>query len=115
MRVRHLWWFGRLIANTDMHAGNLSFSLGEAPGTFNPAPTYDMLPMLYAPLPGGEVPPRGFEPALPSPPQRAVWLVACGAAIEFWMRAARDRRIGGDFQRICLINARQLEGVAARV
>ena len=24
-RIQRLWWFGRLIANTDMHTGNLSF------------------------------------------------------------------------------------------
>lgn len=42
-RVRHVWWFGRLIANTDMHTGNLSF---RPQGGFALAPTYDMLPML---------------------------------------------------------------------
>jgi len=42
----------RLIANTDMHLGNLTF---HVEGTFRLAPAYDMLPMAYAPLPGGEV------------------------------------------------------------
>jgi len=49
-RIDHLWWFGRLIANADMHTGNLSFR-PHAPLTL--APAYDLLPMLYAPLPGG--------------------------------------------------------------
>ena len=62
--VEHLWWFGRLIANTDMHLGNLSFHLEQ---TLRLAPAYDMLPMAYAPLAGGEVPPRDFTPALPLP------------------------------------------------
>ena len=52
-RVQLLWWYGRLIANSDMHTGNLSFRPQQSLAL---APTYDMLPMLYAPLPGGEVP-----------------------------------------------------------
>jgi HipA-like C-terminal domain/tRNA synthetases class I (M) len=51
-RIHRLWWFGKLIANTDMHTGNLSFL---PRGSLQLAPVYDMLPMLYAPLPGGEV------------------------------------------------------------
>ena len=43
-RIQCLWWFGRLIANTDMHTGNLSF---RPQGTLALAPIYDMLPMLY--------------------------------------------------------------------
>ena len=54
--ISHLWWFGRLIADSDMHLGNLS--LVPHAGRFTCAPAYDMLPMAYAPLAGGEVPPR---------------------------------------------------------
>lgn len=110
--IRHLWWFGRLIANTDMHTGNLSFAPNE---TLALAPTYDMLPMLYAPLPGGELPARGFEPALPLPPQRDVWITCCQAAIAFWDAAAGDARISPTFRRICTANARRLREIADRV
>ena len=117
-RVQHLWWFGRLIANSDMHTGNLSFrpigSVAPA-GTLALSPAYDMLPMLYAPLPGGEVPTRSFEPPLPLPPQRAVWIAACKVALGFWARAAKDPRISEGFGRVCFGNARQLEQVAGRV
>ncbi len=41
--IEHLWWFGRLTANADMHLGNLSFHVAD--GRFRLAPTYDMLPM----------------------------------------------------------------------
>jgi hypothetical protein len=44
--IERLWWFGRLIANDDMHLANLSFHVER---TFRLAPTYDMLPMAYAP------------------------------------------------------------------
>ena len=111
-RVQHLWWFGRLIANSDMHAGNLSF---RPLGTLVLAPAYDMLPMLYAPLPGGEVPVRTFVPPLPLPAQRAVWDAACAVAIDFWNRAASDARLSESFRAICAANARRLQDVAARL
>jgi len=49
-RIQHVWWFGRLIANTDVYTGNFSF---RPQGSLTLAPAYYMLPMLYAPLPGG--------------------------------------------------------------
>jgi len=108
-RIRYLWWFGRLIANSDMHTGNLSFVPSDG---LTLAPAYDMLPMLYAPLPGGELPTRRFEPALPLPPQRPVWLGACRVAIAFWDRAATDQRISAAFRRTCSANAKRLREVA---
>lgn len=43
-----LWTFGRLVANTDMHDGNVSLMLSpERPARL--APVYDMLPMAYRP------------------------------------------------------------------
>jgi HipA-like C-terminal domain len=108
-RIAHLWWFGRLIANTDMHTANIGF---VPHGGLALAPAYDMLPMLYAPLPGGELPVRRFEPALPLPPQRATWLSACAAALSFWDRAAADDRISAAFRRTCAANARRLREVA---
>ena len=112
LRIQSLWWFGRLIANTDMHTGNLSF---RAQGTLALAPTYDMLPMLYAPLPGGEVPKRQFEPPLPLPPQRIAWAAACAAALKFWALASQDARISIEFRRVCAANLRHLQQVADRV
>jgi HipA-like C-terminal domain len=111
-RIAHLWWFGRLIGNTDMHGGNLSF---EPHDRLVLAPAYDMLPMLYAPLAGGELPTRAFVPALPLPPQRAAWSAACAVATEFWKRASRDSRIGEGFRRICAANAVSLQEIAERI
>ena len=110
--VRCLWWFGRLIANTDMHTGNLSF---VPQGKLTLAPTYDMLPMLYAPLPGGEVPTRSFEPSLPLPPLRSAWTTACQAAVLFWTRASKDARISEDFRRTCALNSQRLQQVVQQV
>ena len=104
--VEVLWWFGRLIANVDMDPGNVSFHV-EHP--LRLAPTYDMLPMVYAPLPDGEVPTPDFQPPLPVPAQRPAWRIACTAAIEFWSDAAADSRIGEAFRAISRENVERLK------
>jgi hypothetical protein len=111
-RIDHLWWYGRLIGNTDMHTGNLSL---HPQGTLALAPAYDMLPMLHAPLPGGELPTRVFEPALPQPPQRPAWEAACRAALDFWQAAAQDTRISEGFRALCEGNGRRLAEAAQRL
>jgi HipA-like C-terminal domain len=110
--VERLWWFGCLVANTDMHLGNLSFRIAP---TLRLAPAYDMLPMTYAPLPGGELPPREFVPPLPLPAQREAWQIACTIALGFWHRASTDVRISPAFQSVCDANYRQLNELAARL
>lgn len=105
--VRRLWWFGKLIANTDMHEGNLSFHPGLAL-----APAYDMLPMLYAPMRGGEVPPQAFAPALPLPTEAEDWRLAARAAIGYWRRCANDARISAEFRVVCGENAGVLAQMA---
>ena len=110
--IDHLWWFGQLIANTDMHLGNLSFHVER---TLRLATTYDMLPMFYAPLPGGEVPVRDFRPPPPRPPQRSIWLAACERAIAFWRDAAADSRISHAFRDTCDTNAARLTDHADKV
>jgi hypothetical protein len=104
--VQRLWWFGRLIANTDMHTGNLAFV--PVAGRLQLAPAYDMLPMRFAPLPGGELPAREVELALPAPAQRAAWLEACTAALGFWHESAGDARIGEGFRAVCAEHAAAL-------
>ncbi len=105
-----LWWYGRLIANTDMHLGNLSFYILPTLGL---APTYDMVPMAYAPLPGGEVPPHQFAPQLPQPPQQDTWRTACASAVEFWRRASADVRISEQFRSVCAANGHHLTEIMA--
>jgi len=102
-RVTLIWWFGRLIANTDMHEGNLAFHPG-----LKLAPAYDMLPMMYAPFSGGEVPVKPYSPALPLPAEAILWKQSASAAIQFWEACSEDRRISPDFRRICENNSRIL-------
>jgi hypothetical protein len=106
-RVALLWWFGTLIGNTDMHAGNLAFAPVAGAG-FVLAPVYDMLPMLYAPTNSGEVPERTLVPAQPLPAEETTWRRAREMAVRYWQCCAADPRIGDDFRRICAGNAEML-------
>jgi len=96
--MRTLWWFGRLIGNTDMHDGNLAFR--PATRFLNLAPIYDMLPMLYAPSRGGEVPPRTLSFQLPLPAEHDDWIRAATAASSYWLTCSQDSRISPDFRRL---------------
>lgn len=105
--IARLWHFGQLIANTDMHDGNLSFQPG-----LRVAPAYDMLPMLYAPQRGVELPQRSYTPRLPLPAEREAWQQAAVAALAFWEQAAADARIGSTFREQCARNAETLQALA---
>ena len=109
-RIELLWWFGRLIGNTDMHFGNVS--LRFTPNGFTLAPIYDMLPMTYAPLPTGELPRGDWQPPMPLPQQTAVWRKASTAALAFWQEAARMVQSDA-FKMICKVNAQKLERLSS--
>jgi len=106
-RIELVWWFGRLIGNTDMHEGNLAFRPGLAL-----APVYDMLPMMYAPMRGGELPGRAYIPALPLPGELPVWRHVAEVAISYWVRCSDDQRISRDFREVCAENASVLTRAA---
>ena len=116
-RIERLWHFGRLIGNTDMHDGNLSFRSGGGPAESDGAsatlsaatsdrtplglaPAYDMLPMRDAPLRGVELPPSAWSPTLPLPAERAAWEAAAAAGLIFWERVASDPRITAAYRDI---------------
>ncbi|MET3108065.1 hypothetical protein AAKU67_002491 [Oxalobacteraceae bacterium GrIS 2.11] len=99
-----LWHFGKLIANSDMHEGNLSFRPSSNKGMLELAPAYDMLPMLYAPVSAVEIQQKAFIPALPVPSELQSWFIAAQAARQFWEAAATDQRISAEFQIVCATN-----------
>lgn len=108
--IRHIWWFGKHIGNTDMHEGNLAFR-----PDMSLAPAYDMLPMLYAPLRGGELPARVYVPELPLPDEAQAWRQAAQAGIVYWQTCAGDERISAEFRLICEANAHQLSRLQTEV
>ncbi len=106
-RVAERQLFDRLIGNSDMHGGNLGFFC-SAEG-FSLAPSYDQLPMRYAPLAGGEVTSAPLVPSLPLPLELEAWLRAAPRALDFWGTAAADVRISTAFRALCADNAARLQ------
>jgi HipA-like C-terminal domain len=114
--LRLLEAFGQLIANTDRHYGNISLLLEghQNGGDWALSPTYDMLPMLYAPV-GGELVQRDFAvkngvPAKPQPTAATLpeWPRALALAVQFWQTVAADTRISAGFRTIAAENAVKL-------
>ena len=104
--------FGQLIANTDRHYGNISLLLqgSQNGGDWALSPTYDMLPMLYAPV-GGELVQRDFAvKGKPQPTSATLpeWPRALALAIQFWQTVAADTRISTAFRAIAAENALKL-------
>ena len=105
--LRLLEAYGQLIANTDRHYGNISLVLQDDDWALSP--TYDMLPMLYAPV-GGELVPRDFasRPLQPTAATLGEWDEAKGLARAFWQAAAADVRISPGFRAIAAENLSQI-------
>lgn len=111
-----IWAFGRLIANSDMHAGNLSFYLSEPP--FALTPVYDMLPMVYAPNSAGMLRDAAIEVKFDLNVSKSAWLTAIPLAQQFWQTVARDPRISEAFRHIAQEmpeKIRQIEEKVARM
>lgn len=112
-RVRERWWFGRMIGNTDMHFGNLSFFLDDAlPLALTPS--YDMLPMMYRPAANGAVIARDYAPAVPTSSDLAAWRQAAFWAQLYWERVERHEQVSDDFRRIANANGKEVARVRQR-
>ena len=100
--------YGLLIANTDRHYGNISFLLED--DDWRLSPTYDMLPMFYAPV-KGELVERDFatRKLQPSSQTLAVWPQAKQLAQQFWQSVAADARVSDAFKALALANAEVVE------
>jgi len=105
-QIRLLEWFGRCIANTDMHFGNLPFYWSKVDDTvsLNLAPIYDMLPMLYAPE-KSEIVERMFKP-----PRAAEAGAGLELAHQFWKVLALRDDASEAFRKIAAANAARVGG-----
>ena len=105
--LRLLEAYGQLIANTDRHYGNISLVLRGDDWALSP--TYDMLPMLYAPV-AGELVPRDFasRPQQPTAATLGEWPEAQDLARTFWRTVASDERVSDGFRSIAAANAGQV-------
>jgi hypothetical protein len=105
--LRLLEAYGVLIANTDRHYGNISLLIQDDDWVLSP--TYDMLPMLYAPV-GGELVARDFsarslQPSAATLPQ---WAQAKALARQFWQAVVADARVSEGFRAIAAQNICQI-------
>lgn len=91
-----LWAFGSLIANTDMHAGNLSFTSDQG-RPYRLAPAYDMTAMAFAPRSGGGLPDTVPELALHGDVPATTWRQALALAQQ-WLQRARAGHFSTRFQ-----------------
>lgn len=113
--IEQVWHFGRLIANNDMHDGNLSFRPVQRDGhaAFELAPIYDMLPMGLAPRRDGSLPIERSvslsagqfeaEAKADATIQRVEAAARC-----FWRTAAEDARLSPEFRQLCEARAHRL-------
>ncbi len=93
------WGFGRLINNTDMHLGNISFSIDGS--GFSLAPIYDMCSMGFSPKSTGEIPPFVFSP--PEIDGQLSFIDKTSAMIKemaraFWRRLGESELISEEFK-----------------
>ena len=109
--LKFLEAYGILIVNTDRHYGNISLLLhgSKKGGDWSLSPTYDMLPMWYAPI-GGEPVTRDFaaRPMQPTAATLPEWPRAVALAARFWQDAALDAGISSEFRRVAAKNADHL-------
>jgi hypothetical protein len=109
-QLRFLEAFGLLIANTDRHYGNISLLLKDDDWFLSP--TYDMLPMLYAPI-NSEVVEQDFarRPLQPTTATLAEWAQAKDLAMAFWGTAAAHALISEGFKAIAAKNLQTLQAL----
>lgn len=96
--------FGRLIGNTDRHYGNISLLIEGDDWVLSP--TYDVLPMVYAPT-AGELVERDFSPAgvKPTADTLGVWERAQALAADYWRAVSTDERISEGFRKLIVGHA----------
>jgi HipA-like C-terminal domain len=108
-QVETLWAFGTLMANTDMHGGNLSFMAeqGQPCGPYALAPAYDMGCMAFAPTAGGDLPVRELGLNISEEVPAVAWQQALVMAQAFLQQLQRCGELSAGF-RPCLaaLNAR---------
>jgi len=102
--VSVLEMFGKMIGNSDMHLGNLSFFADKGYKKFSIAPVYDMLPMYFAPTSQGEIVNKELKIPTPTPENINCWTKAREIAERFWKEVVLSELISEDFKTIAQKN-----------
>lgn len=106
------WAFGRLIANSDMHAGNLSFFCNN--GKLCLTPVYDMLPMALAPNSVGHMR-NSVTLTIDFTLPRAIWQCASIMAAAYWQWLAEDEQFSEAFRAIARQTMQQFPALDATI
>lgn len=101
-RAKLAWAFGQLIANSDMHLGNLSVTNVDG-RPYELAPIYDMLPMRYAPKSAGDLPSQPHDIKGAAILSRTYWETAYPIAAEFWQRLLESNQVSGHFKALAKV------------
>jgi hypothetical protein len=112
-RLHILWWFGRLIGNTDMHYGNVSLYL-TPDRPLRLAPSYDMTPMYYRPGVEGQLPSNPLQISLPPPDERPFWNHASEMAAQYWQTLGMSQQASKNFRELAEQNAAAVTRVLPR-
>ncbi len=107
-RIYLLEAFGRLIGNSDRHPGNLSFEWEPTQTQARLAPTYDMLPMEFAPASNGDDRKSIYKAPIPDSQIYSAWPKALKIAQKFWDLVAQDSRVSEEFKEIANSAIREL-------
>lgn len=91
-----LYAFGKLIGNTDMHNGNVSF-MSEHGRPYELAPAYDMLPMAFAPTTGGQLPNTFGSPEMSGDISNSTWKQALILAQAYLQKLELNNGFSVDF------------------
>lgn len=107
-----LEFFGDLIGNNDRHLGNVSVIFtGVRPMSLSP--TYDLLPMIYAPTAiGMNSSPLSIKPNLDELHRHVpvdIREAVCEAALTFWKECAEDDVLSAGMREICSKNSATIE------
>ncbi|MCD2513295.1 type II toxin-antitoxin system HipA family toxin YjjJ [Comamonas endophytica] len=113
-QVQLLWAYGVLIGNTDMHAGNLSFT-SESGRPYRLAPAYDMTPMAFAPRTGGAMADTLRPARIIAAISGAIWREAHALALRYAERLRGEKRLSPRFAPCVAATAEQLEQAMQRI
>lgn len=107
------WALGRLIANGDMHAGNLSFFLTDDGLQLTPA--YDMLPMSFAPNSAGYMRDSAVELRLDDGVSQHQWQTALKIAGQYWQSISAESAFSAGFRQLATEMQQQLPALAGQI
>jgi hypothetical protein len=108
------WAFGRLIGNSDMHNGNLSF-VGSNGRPYDLSPAYDVLPMEFSPRASGDMRSELTPVEISNEVDANTWRDALIMARAFQRRVATEEGFSDNFKPCLEAIQRHVEHASAQI